>query len=143
MAESFRPKGGRQPVPPQQQQPVTPTTPGSSLPPPDPEDAQAHACPEEDTQTQSSPRPAPRRRGKRYVPADRDRRAAFIPEQRLLILDAWQRSCLPARDFAPLVGLSRHTLYAWKQRFEQQGPAGLLDQPLGGPVGSKLSDLTK
>jgi transposase len=39
-------------------------------------------------------------------------------EQRLLVLDTWRRSGLPARDFAPLVGLSRHTLYAWKQRFE-------------------------
>src|SRR5687767_10103954 len=51
----------------------------------------------------------------------------FTPEQRLLVLDAWRRSGLPAGDFAPLVGLSRHTLYAWKQRFDADGPAGLLD----------------
>ena len=38
-------------------------------------------------------------------------------EQRLLILDAWQRSGLPARDFAPW-SASRHTLYAWKKKFE-------------------------
>ncbi|MAQ17063.1 MAG: hypothetical protein CMN30_20000 [Sandaracinus sp.] len=31
-------------------------------------------------------------------------------EQRLLVLDTWKRSGLPARDFAPLVGLSKHTL---------------------------------
>jgi hypothetical protein len=39
-------------------------------------------------------------------------------EQRPLVVDTWRRSGLPARDFAPLVGLSRHThtLYAWKPR---------------------------
>jgi transposase InsO family protein len=64
-------------------------------------------------------------------------------EQRLLVLDAWQRSGLPARDFAPLVGMSRHTLYAWKKKFESEGPAGLMDKPRGGPPGSRLPDLTK
>src|SRR5437762_2219203 len=92
------------------------------------------------------PAPSPRRpsrHGRRLVPADQQRRAEFTPQQRLLILDAWQRSGLPARDFAPLVGLSRHTLYAWKQRFDQHGPAGLLDQPRGAPAGSRLPELTK
>jgi transposase InsO family protein len=65
------------------------------------------------------------------------------PEQRLLILDTWQRSGLPAGDFATLVGVSKHTLYSWKKRFEQAGPGGLIDQPKGGPRGSRLSDLTK
>jgi transposase InsO family protein len=64
-------------------------------------------------------------------------------EQRLLLLDSWRRSGLPAADFAALVGLSKHTLYTWKKKFEQQGPAGLLDQPRGGPRGSKLPDLTR
>ena len=68
---------------------------------------------------------------------------ALTPEQRLLVLDAWLRSGLPAGDFAPLVGDSKHTLYAWKKRFDTQGPAGLLDQPRGGPKGSRLSDLTQ
>ena len=44
-------------------------------------------------------------------------RLAFSPHERLLILDTWQRSGLPAGDFAPLVGLSKHTLYLWKKRF--------------------------
>jgi len=64
-------------------------------------------------------------------------------EQRLLVLDAWQRSGLPARDFAPLVSMSRHTLYAWKKKFDTEGPAGLMDKPRGGPPGSRLPDLTK
>src|SRR5262245_58369846 len=93
------------------------------------------------------PRPAPahpagKPRGRRLVPPEPER-PAFTPQQRLLILDAWQRSGLPARDFAPLVGLSRHTLYCWKQRFQRDGPAGLLDQPRGGPAGSRLPELTK
>jgi transposase InsO family protein len=63
--------------------------------------------------------------------------------QRLLLLDAWRRSGLPAGDFAALVGLSKHTLYSWKQKFEQHGPAGLLDQPRGGPKGSRLPEATR
>jgi transposase InsO family protein len=67
----------------------------------------------------------------------------FTPEQRLLILDAWKRSGLPAGDFAPLVNLSKHTLYGWKNRFEQDGPAGLMERKRGGPRGSRLSEATK
>jgi transposase len=68
---------------------------------------------------------------------------ALRPEQRLLLLDTWQRSGLPAADFAALVGLSKFTLYAWKKKFEQEGPAGLMDKPKGGPAGSRLPELTK
>jgi transposase len=49
--------------------------------------------------------------------------APLTPEQRLLILDWWRRSGLPAGDFVPLVGVSKRTLYAWKQKFEAHGPA--------------------
>jgi transposase InsO family protein len=84
----------------------------------------------------------PRRRGKRLaLPADKP--DPVSPQQRLLLLDLWQRSALPAADFAELVGVSKHTLYAWKKRFDAKGPAGLLDQPKGGPKGSQLSDLTQ
>jgi transposase InsO family protein len=65
------------------------------------------------------------------------------PQRRLLILDTWRRSGLPAGDFSVLVGVSKHTLYAWKKRFEEEGPAGLLDRPRGVAKGSKLPDLTK
>ena len=67
----------------------------------------------------------------------------FSAEQRLLILDSWLRSKLPAGDFAPLVGISLHTLRAWKARFAELGPAGLDDKPLGRPTGSRLSEATK
>jgi transposase InsO family protein len=70
-------------------------------------------------------------------------RAAFTPEQRLLILDAWRRSKLPAKDFGALVGVSKETLYGWQKRFEKEGPAGLEDKPRGGPKGSRLSEATR
>jgi transposase InsO family protein len=50
---------------------------------------------------------------------------------------------LPAGDFAGLVGVSKHTLYAWKKRFDEEGPSGLMDRPRGAGPGSKLPDLTR
>jgi len=61
-------------------------------------------------------------------------------EQRLLVLDTWRRSGLPGGDFAPLVGVSRYTLYAWKARFEAEGPAGLVEKARGKPKGSRLPE---
>lgn len=68
---------------------------------------------------------------------------SWTGQQRLLLLDTWRRSGLPAGDFAPLVGISKHTLYKWKKRFEEHGPAGLADQPRGVRQGSQLPDLTQ
>jgi transposase InsO family protein len=83
---------------------------------------------------------AAQRSRRRRVEASKPR---FSAEQRLLILDSWLRSKLPAGDFAPLVGISLHTLRAWKARFEEHGPAGLDDKPMGRPAGSRLSEATK
>jgi transposase InsO family protein len=85
---------------------------------------------------------AGRRRGRRLV-QPQAKPEPLTPTQRLLLLDTWQRSGLPAADFAALVGLSKYTLYAWKKKFDQQGPSGLMDQPRGGPPGSRLPELTK
>jgi transposase InsO family protein len=82
-------------------------------------------------------------KGRRLVKPAESPQPSMTPEQRLLILDTWQRSGLPAGDFAALVGLSKHTLYGWKKKFDEQGPAGLMDQPRGGPKGSRMPDLTK
>ncbi|MFA6135653.1 MAG: DDE-type integrase/transposase/recombinase [Phycisphaerae bacterium] len=82
-------------------------------------------------------------KGRRLVKPEESAQAPLTPQQRLLILDTWQRSGLPAGDFATLVGVSKHTLYAWKRKFQQQGPAGLMDQPRGGSKGSRLPELTK
>jgi transposase InsO family protein len=42
-----------------------------------------------------------------------------------------------------MVGVSKHTLYAWQKRFDREGPAGLLDQPRGQRAGSRLPELTR
>jgi transposase InsO family protein len=76
------------------------------------------------------------------LPEDAKRRV-HTPQQRLMILDTWRRSGLPALDFASLVGIAKDTLYKWKQLFEEHGPAGLLDQPRGAREGSRLPELTK
>jgi len=81
-----------------------------------------------------------RRRGTLAKPKTR---VNLTPTQKLLLLDTWQRSGLPARDFGALVDVSRHTLYAWKKKFEEQGPAGLMDKPKGAKKGSRLPELTK
>jgi transposase InsO family protein len=70
-------------------------------------------------------------------------RLALSPHERLLILDTWLRSGLPAGDFAPLVGISKHTLYAWKKQFAEHGPAGLMEKPRVASSGSKLPEVTK
>jgi transposase InsO family protein len=90
------------------------------------------------------PRPAaPAPSGRRLARPEQAAAPAFTYEQRLLILDIWGRSGLPAGDFAPLVGLSKFTLYEWKRRFEADGPAGLADKPRGGPQGSRLPEVTR
>jgi len=84
------------------------------------------------------------RRNKRLlVKKEMETGSGLTPERRLLLLDTWRRSGLPAGDFAALIGFSKHTLYVWKKRFEEQGPAGLLDRPRGGPRGMRLADLTQ
>ena len=83
------------------------------------------------------------RHGRRLVKPDVGRTTPLTAAQRLLLLDTWQRSGLPASDFAALVGVSKHTLYAWKKHFDAEGPAGLMDRPRGGPRGTRLPELTR
>jgi len=82
------------------------------------------------------------RRGRRTILPD-EVQPQLTPQQRLLVLDIWMKSGLPAGDYAPLVGVSKHTLYGWKAKFEADGPAGLMDLPRGGKRGSRLTDVTK
>ena len=81
--------------------------------------------------------------GRRLVKSSEAAPPPLTGEQRLLLLDTWRRSGLPAGDFAALVGISKHTLYAWKHKFELDGPAGLEDKARGGPKGSRLPEVTK
>lgn len=83
------------------------------------------------------------RKTRRKVNREETTGPSFTPQQRLLLLDTWQRSGLPAKDFSSLVGISQTTLYKWKRQFEQLGPEGLLDQPKGARQGSRLPELTK
>jgi len=84
------------------------------------------------------------RTGRRVKPTNAiARRPVLTSAQRLLVLDVWLRSGLPAGEYASLVGVSSHTLYAWKRRFEELGPSGLEEQPRGGPKGSRLAEATK
>jgi hypothetical protein len=66
-----------------------------------------------------TPREVPRLRipspGKRLVPSSDRKTPPLTGEQRLLLLDTWRRSGLPAGDFAALVGISKHTLYSWNR----------------------------
>ena len=62
---------------------------------------------------------AGRRPGRRLVKPPEVKQPALSPQQRLLLLDTWRRSGLPAVDFAAMVGLSKHTLYTWKKKFRQ------------------------
>jgi len=63
----------------------------------------------------------------------------YTGEERLLLLDTWQRSELPASEFSQLVGVSPQTLSAWRRRFEEEGPAGLLGYRKG-QKGSRLPE---
>ena len=86
---------------------------------------------------------AGRRAGRALVKPEERRRQPLTAQQRLLILDSWNRSGLPAGDFAAIVGVSKHTLYAWKKAFESRGPEGLMEGKRGAKEGSRLPDLTK
>ncbi|MCP5042076.1 MAG: DDE-type integrase/transposase/recombinase, partial [bacterium] len=83
-----------------------------------------------------------RRRTARTTKRASTRGGDFTGEERLLILDCWMRSKLTATEFSPLVGVSSATLYAWRRRFEDEGPAGLLGHKRG-MRGSKLPEPTK
>jgi len=82
-------------------------------------------------------------KGRRLVRKEDHARIVLTGAQRLLLLDTWRRSQLPAGDFAPLVGLTKHSLYAWKKRFEEDGPAGLADKPRGAGKGSRVPEVTR
>jgi len=76
------------------------------------------------------------------VAPDEARVAGFTGQQRLLLLDAWIRSQLPATEFAALVGVTTTTLYGWRKRFETQGPVALLGHRKG-TTGSRLPEPTR
>jgi len=88
------------------------------------------------------PLPPAKRRTRRRVLED-ERRPHMTVKQRLVVLDTWIRSGLAAKDFSALVGISTHTLYKWKRRFEEDGPAGLQDRGPGRRPGSRMPPETR
>lgn len=85
-----------------------------------------------------------RRRGgpARRTPLDPEA-LRISPAQRVTLLDVWSRSGLGAPEFATMVGVTAHTLYEWKRRFQKYGPAGVMDRQRGGRVGSRLPEATQ
>ena len=78
----------------------------------DEEDSEEDTPPDDDALGIGAPLPRPR--GPRRSPKGRQlrlpeeaKRHTFTPQQRLLMLDTWRRSGLPAQDFAALVGVSQ------------------------------------
>ncbi len=78
-------------------------------------------------------------RGRRLVRKEDQARVVPTGAQRLLILDTWQRSGLPAGDFAPLVGISKHTLYAWKKQFDAAWSGRADGEAAGGDDGEQAA----
>jgi transposase InsO family protein len=78
----------------------------------------------------------------RTVAPEACRAANFTGEQRVLLLDAWMRSNLPAPEFSALVGVTSTTLYTWRRRFDAEGPAGLMGHKKG-VKGSRLPEPTR
>ncbi len=76
------------------------------------------------------PRGKPNRRARTVKPESK-RGSEFTGEQRMLALDCWFRSELSATEFAPLIGVSAASLYTWRRKFEEEGPAGLLGHKRG------------
>lgn len=78
------------------------------------------------------------------APPDTGARPAHTGAERLILLDLKARSGLPTKEFAALVGVSPHTLYEWKRRFDLEGPDGLMEHPRKGKEGeSRLPEVTK
>jgi transposase InsO family protein len=77
------------------------------------------------------------------TPPPEAERRTLTAQERILLLDLWERSGLRAAAFGALVGVSRHTLFQWRQRFTEGGPAALSDRPRGAPTGSRLPESTQ
>jgi transposase InsO family protein len=90
----------------------------------------------------TSPGFSPRGRRRRVARTTKARTKAakeYTGPERLLLLDTWMRSELPASEFSQLVGVASQTLTNWRRRFEEEGPAALLGYRRG-QQGSRLPE---
>ncbi|MFH2001722.1 MAG: DDE-type integrase/transposase/recombinase [Planctomycetota bacterium] len=68
---------------------------------------------------------------------------SFTGEEKLLLLDVWEKSGLGAHDFSSLVNINAYTLYAWRKKFDEGGPEGLFPHARGPEPGSKVDAATR
>jgi hypothetical protein len=61
------------------------------------------------------------------------------PQQKLLLLDTWQRSALPARDFGALVNISHHTLLFVKEAVRGDWPGRAGESAQGSQEGEQAT----
>jgi transposase InsO family protein len=94
--------------------------------------------------------PARRRRARRepvegepVPPPDEEESRSLTGEEKLLLLDVWEKSGLAAADFSTLVKVSAHTLYAWRKRVDEAGPEGLFPRVRGPEPGSRVDAATR
>src|SRR5262245_15595923 len=94
---------------------AAPPHPALQIPPTPPDGVRPDAAATPPAADAGPPADPPRERPRLQQPV-RGRRLArppdgpaspLTPQQRLLVLDSWRRSGLPAGDFAPLVGVSK------------------------------------
>lgn len=110
----------------------------------EPEGRPPQAAPAEPDVSDARPkRRRAKRRGKRLTKEPGSARPTYTGEERLLILDVWKRSALPATDFGDLVQVSASSLYKWDKIFEAEGPEGLMDPPRTRVRASTLPEVTR
>ena len=106
--------------------------------------AAARSATESEPAAASPVRITGRRRGSPAVRPETAADNARTPSaQRIVLLDVWARSGMKAPEFAQLVGVTPHTLYEWRRRFQAHGPAGLMEGRRGGLTGSRLPEATQ
>ncbi len=98
--------------------------------------ATAHAAP-----VKSGPFSSPSSAGIRGL-IGRDSQS-FTPEQKLLLLDVWEKSTLTGTDFSSIVGVEPATLYLWRKLYQKYGPEALFPKPKGGKKGMKVDSITR
>ena len=97
----------------------------------------------------AGPRPPGRPPGvrKRKSPAlhkaGEEVRKALTGEEKLLLLDVWEKSGLGVADFGSLVNVSAHSLYSWRRKLDEEGPEGLFPLPRGPEPGAKVDAATR
>ena len=114
-----RPDRDRDPDPPAATDAAAPPPSGATEPPGPGADPPAAA-----DDRQELPRLQTPRRGRRLVAKPATPAAPLTPQQRLLLLDAWRRSGLPAGDFAPLCGVSKISSSQYSSCHRLAAPCG-------------------